>query len=276
MKMKTGEIRRVICAAFFLLLVIGAAYGSLTAFVKAFAALGDERWLAAAMFAGVIVALIPGFLWSWKRMRRYRPEERLPERPRAAVAPHPNPRKRFRGALDGLLIAASFTWFAVGYLVGVQQALGSATAGNAAQFTVIIALCAGAGLFLIWPSRRDLLKFAPADETESRSAELPAHPLSARKRGTLWTALVLCGGGAAFLLYVGCIYLTVIWKTSFTAGNGLLWLTAAFLGAGLVTVAIATIAARKLIRASRQHRGALDAVLVIEERTGDGRSWATP
>ncbi len=103
------------------------------------------------------------------------------------------------------------------------------------------------------------MRFAPAAEIESRPRDLPAHPLSGRKRAALWTGFILSGAAAAFLMYAGCIYLTVILKGPFAASDGLLWSTAMCLGGGLITSVIACWAAWGRIRTAREHRAALAA-----------------
>ncbi len=147
MNMNIGEARRMLCATFFLLLAIGAAGGAVMAFGEALAALGDERWPKAGLLAEAVVALIPVFLWSWARMRRYRTEEKIPERLRAAAA-HPDARQRFQLALGGFLFAAPAIWFMVGFLLGASQALENPTAGIAAQQVTMVLTLSAVGVFL--------------------------------------------------------------------------------------------------------------------------------
>ena len=162
MRALSAETKRMWCAGFFLLLSIAAVGSTLLFTLTALRALGEERWLQAAVFAALVPAVILVGLWSWKRMLPYRPADHLPERMRCNLAKPRDPRQTFKTSLRQLCLVVAASAFLAGTLLNNNGAvLADLTAGQIALIALLmllfaVSICLTARLHI-----RTLMKYAP-------------------------------------------------------------------------------------------------------------------
>ena len=130
MKNKTGETGRMLFASCFALLSLGGAIGATYCAGKTLVILVPEDWLKAGLYFGTATLLIIAAVWAWKRLRRYRPEDRIPAKLRARLKNQRPTHEKFTSLLIGysgilLLFGASLALFFAAFPRVAAQPLGA-------------------------------------------------------------------------------------------------------------------------------------------------------
>ncbi len=251
MKTTYRETRRTVLAATYLLMAFAWGAGAGLSGAVSFTALGDERWLKAALFAGMVASFALLCVWSWRRLQLYRPADYLPERIRAHLAGTEPSRRKFRAALVSYSLALIFAGFFAGLLSNdPDMGHGQATSGMLAQALVATSIFLASIGYCALDGYRSLMRYAPAAATDER-------PEDTRPPSTLRG--VVLGVATALLLIAGSFGLAGIWVEPELADRGFMWGVGISLGLGVLMAWIAYSSTRGLIRWCADRRAAASA-----------------
>ena len=258
MKTTYRETRRTVLAATYLLMAFAWGAGAGLSAAVSFTALGDERWLKAALFAGMVAPFALLGVWSWRRLQLCRPADYLPERFRAHLADTEPSRRKFRAALVSYSLVLIFAGFFAGLLSNDPDVgHGQATSGMLAQALVATAMflaCIGYGAL---NGYRSLMRYAPAAATDERPED--TRPPSTLRGVVLGVATPLLVALTALLLIAGSCGLVGIWVEPERLDRGFMWFVGILLGLGVLMAWIAYSSTRGLIRWCADRRAAASA-----------------
>ena len=256
MKTTYRETRRTVLAATYLLMAFAWGAGAGLSAAVSFTALGDERWLKAALFAGMVAPFALLGVWSWRRLQLCRPADYLPERFRAHLADTEPSRRKFRAALVSYSLVLIFAGFFAGLLSNDPDG-------------ATVKLRQGCWRRPLWPQLwacigygalngyRSLMRYAPAAATDERPED--TRPPSTLRGVVLGVATPLLVALTALLLIAGSCGLAGIWVEPEHLDRGFMWGVGILLGLGVLMAWIAYSSTRGLIRWCADRRAAASA-----------------
>lgn len=210
MKGKAGETRRMMFAFLFTVLVLAGVFGAFYAVVKVFTTLGHEEWLTAGLHGALAIASLLTSIVSWKRLSRYRPEDRIPASVRARLKDNRSSREKFVSSLFAYSATLLVFGIAVGLFFIAFPKVAAQAAGDKAQFLFMSAALALMSGYILYDWFRTMARYVTDDEPANRAEEN-------RPPGRVKRAATFIGGLALLsvsitLLVMGCLYLTKVWN----------------------------------------------------------------
>ena len=251
--MKGKETKRILIASCFALLTVGGALGGTCGAAKGFVFLGLEDWLKAGLFFALAALAFATAISSWKLLRRYRPEHRIPEKLRARFRDNRSAREKFNSALISHGVLMFLAGISVALFFVVFSRVAAQPLGERVQFLVMSGTLAALLGCMLFEGRRTLARYVLDDEPARQPVD--ARPPSRIRRTVAVVLALFFAGAGAFLLVLGSMMLFSVWSTPSFGTFAIMLTNSALLGLGLLSLYAAWWTVKSEWRPSRQLGG---------------------
>ena len=249
---KAGETKGTLIASCLLLLTAGGMVAGAYYAVEGFVTLGLEGWLKAALFFGVAALAFATAMWSWRRLRRYRPENGTTEQLRSGFSDDRSARAKFKSTrfvrdvlmlLGGILVLLFYGAFPCTSPLLLREGV---------QFLVMSGALAVPLGYMGLKLHRTLASYVPDEEPATRAVE--ARPPRRLRILVAVLLLLLAGAGALLLAIRALLILVLVWQNPSLGTFDVMLGNALFMAAGLVCLYVALASLQSGWWRRRQHR----------------------